>query len=66
MVQRSHVPGEEIQMFQKCPRERGLFLGGEPDSRFMEGNHKVPLRELAIQVDQSLVGSFVPVLGWTP
>ena len=32
----------------------------------MESDHKVSFRELAVQVDQFIVGSFIPVLGWTP
>ena len=32
----------------------------------MEGDRKVSLRELVIQLDQFLVAGFIPVLGWTP
>ena len=32
----------------------------------MESDHKVAFRELSIQFDQFLVGSFIPILGWAP
>jgi hypothetical protein len=41
-------------------------LFGERDSRLVEGNHQVSVHELPVLFDQFLVGSFVPVFGWTP
>jgi hypothetical protein len=32
----------------------------------VESDHKVSFHELPVQLDQFLVGSFIPVLGWTP
>ena len=32
----------------------------------MEGDNQVPLRELAVQIDKFIVGSFIPGLGSAP
>ena len=57
-VQHSHVTDKKIQIVQQR-----ASLHMEPDSRFVETDHEVSFRELPVQLDQLLIGSFIPVLG---
>ena len=60
--------GLRTRKFKSYKNHPGAFSSrlGEHDSRFVEGDHKVSFRELPVKFDQSLVGSFIPVLGRTP
>ena len=60
-----HVADRKTKFYKSELLESALLSRGR-DSRLMERDREVSVRELAVQLNQFLVRSFIPILGWTP